>query len=119
MKSTKTLFASALLLLAPVAAHGCAATDFAIEGFKMKPSAGGRLSLAGQLVNHCSAAAAAQVRIEAKNASGSVVQARQGWPAGTSNIDPGKSADFDMGRMFRADPDVQTYSVSVVDVRTW
>ncbi|TBR37234.1 MULTISPECIES: hypothetical protein [Dyella] len=119
----KTLFAAAVLLLAPVASHAaCSAADFSIEGFKMKATgngAGQRLSLAGQLVNHCKEPAAAQVRIEAKDASGKVLQTKQAWPAGTANISPGQTADFDLGRLFRYESDVQDFTVSVADVRTW
>ena len=118
----KTLLVVALLL-APVASHAaCAATDFAISDFKMKSSGSGtgmRLSLAGQLTNHCGSAAAAQIRIEAKDAGGKVLQSKQGWPAGTSNIAPGEKVNFDLGRMFRYQPNMQDYTVSVVDVRTW
>jgi len=119
----KTLFAAALLLLAPVASHAaCSAADFAIKDFKMKSSGSGaglRLSLSGQLTNHCTQAAAAQVRIEAKDSGGKVLQSKQGWPAGTTNIAPGQSVDFDLGRLFRYETDMQDYTVSVSDVRTW
>ena len=68
----KRLIVSAVLLLAPLAAHAaCSSTDFAIQDFKMKASGSGsgvRLSLSGQLVNHCAEAATAQVKIEAKDA---------------------------------------------------
>ena len=118
----KTLLVAALLL-APVASHAaCTATDFAISDFKMKPSgsgAGMRLSLAGQLTNHCAAPAAAQIRIEAKDASGKVLQSKQGWPAGTANIGPGQSVSFDLGRLFRYESDMQDYTVSVAEVKTW
>lgn len=119
----KTLFAAALLLLAPVASHAaCSAADFAIKDFKFKSTGTGtglRLSLSGQLVNHCTEAAAAQVRIEAKDSGGKVLQSKQGWPAGTTNIAPGQSVDFDLGRLFRYESDMQDYTVSVSDVRAW
>lgn len=119
----KTLIAAAALLLAPVASHAaCSAADFSVEGFKIKAAGAGssqRLSLAGQLVNHCKEPAAAQVRIEAKDASGKVLQSKQAWPAGTANISPGQSADFDLGRLFRFESEVQDYTVTVADVRTW
>lgn len=118
----KTLLVAALLL-APVASHAaCAATDFAISDFKMKSSGNGtgmRLSLAGQLTNHCAGPAAAQIRIEAKDASGKVLQSKQGWPAGTANIGPGQSVSFDLGRLFRYESDMQDYTVSVAEVKTW
>ena len=118
----KILIAAALLL-APVASHAaCSATDFAISDFKMKSTGSGtgmRLSLAGQLTNHCGDAAAAQIRIEAKDASGKVLQSKQGWPAGTANIGPGQSVSFDLGRLFRYESDMQDYTVSVSAVKSW
>lgn len=116
----KAFIASAILLLAPLAAHAaCSPTDFAIQDFKPGAAAGARLSLRGELVNHCAAASAAQIRIEIKDSTGKVLEAKQAWPAGTSNIAPGDSVNFDLGRMFRAQPDMSTFTASVVDVRTW
>lgn len=119
----KTLFVAAALLLAPVVSHAaCSPTDFAISDFKMKSSGSGtgmRLSLSGQLTNHCAEASAAQVRIEAKDAGGKVLQSKQGWPAGTANIGPGQSVSFDLGRLFRYESDMQDYTVSVSEVKTW
>ena len=53
------------------------------------------------------------------DATGKVVASKQGWPAGTSNIEPGKSVDFDLGRLFRYTPDMQDYTVVVSDVKAW
>ncbi|QNK02538.1 hypothetical protein [Dyella telluris] len=119
----KTLIAAALFLSAPLAAHAaCAPTDFQVQDFKMKlvgAGAAARLSLTGQLVNHCAEAAAAQITIDAKDGSGKVLATKKGWPAGTTNIAPGQSVDFDLGRLFRFDPEMQQYTVGVADVRTW
>jgi len=120
----KSLIASALFLLVPAGAHAaCSASDFSIQDFKIKPIAtggfGGRVSLSGELVNHCSSQAAAQVRIEAKDASGNVIMAKQGWPAGTSNISPGQSVSFDLGRLFHYQSDMQSFTASVSSVRVW
>jgi hypothetical protein len=119
----KFLLASALLLLSPLAAHAaCAPTDFAITEFKPQVPASGstmRLRLAGELANHCASASAAQIRIEAKDASGKVLASKEGWPAGTSNIAPGETAKFDLGRLFRYQSDMETYTDSIVNVRTW
>ena len=80
----KILLASALFLLAPMAAHAaCSPTDFAVQDFKIAAS-GGRLSLKGQLVNHCAEPAAAQIAIDAKDSSGKVLASKKGWPAGTA-----------------------------------
>jgi hypothetical protein len=115
----KTLLASALFLLAPMAAHAaCSATDFAVQDFKISASSG-RLSLKGQLVNHCAEAAAAQISIQAKDSSGNVLVSKKGWPAGTANIAPGQSVDFDLGRLFRYQSDMQSFTAGVASVRTW
>ncbi|WP_243039344.1 hypothetical protein [Dyella sedimenti] len=119
----KTLIASTLLLFAPLAAHAaCSANDFTVQDFKMKitgAGAGARLSLSGQLVNHCAEPAAAQIVIDAKDGSGKVLQSKKGWPAGTTNIGPGQTVDFDLGRLFRFDPEMQSYTIGIADVRTW
>ncbi len=119
----KTLLACALLALVPLAAQAeCSPTDFAIKDFKTATTGSGaaiRLSLSGELVNNCGTPSAAQIRIQAKDASGNILQAKQGWPAGTTNIAPGASAKFDLGRQFRFQSDMSTYAVSVVAVRSW
>ncbi|WP_233840723.1 hypothetical protein [Dyella sp. 2HG41-7] len=119
----KTVLAATLLLVAPIAAHaGCAATDFAIQDVKVAATGTGiatHLSVKAKLVNNCASAAAAQIRLDAKDGSGNVLVSKQGWPAGTTNIGPGQSVDFDMGRLLHYQSDMQTYSLSVVDVRAW
>ena len=118
----KSLIAATLLLVAPIAAHACAATDFAIQDVKVSATGTGtatRLSVKGKLVNNCSAAAAAQVRLDAKDGSGSVLASKEGWPSGTTNISPGQAVDFDLGRLLHYQPEMQSYSLSVVDVRAW
>ncbi len=119
----KTLFVSALLLLAPLVVNAeCAPTDFAVKDFKTATTGTGaaiRLSLSGELVNKCTTPSAAQIRIEARDANGNVVQTKQGWPAGTTNIAPGQSAKFDLGRQFRFQSSMATYAVTVVAVRAW
>jgi len=116
----KVLAASAVLLLAPLAAQAaCAPTDFAIKDFKPSAATASRISLRGELVNNCAAASAAQIRIDIKDDAGSVIQSKQAWPAGTSNIAPGSTVNFDLGRMFRYQSGMSSFTVSVVDVRTW
>ncbi|TAL75537.1 MAG: hypothetical protein EPN56_00685 [Rhodanobacter sp.] len=116
---TRYWMGCAVLLLSPLAAHAtCAPTDFAIMDFKPAVQAA-RMSLPGELVNHCATAAAAQIRIDIKDASGKVIQTRQAWPAGTSNIAPGDKVTFNLGRMFRPSPEIESFTASVVDVRTW
>jgi hypothetical protein len=41
------------------------------------------------------------------------------WPAGTGNIGPGDKVSFDVGRLFRYQSDMDTYTVSIINVRTW
>ncbi|WP_426662814.1 hypothetical protein [Rhodanobacter aciditrophus] len=119
----KNLLVSAALLLAPLAAHAaCTPHDFAIEDFKPAVNNAGmstRIALRGELVNHCAAASAAQIRVDIKDSSGKVMQSKQAWPAGTSNIAPGDKVDFDLGRMFRFQPGMEAFTATVVDVRTW
>ncbi|HUB91304.1 MAG TPA: hypothetical protein VMA74_16390 [Dyella sp.] len=118
----KTVLAATLLLVAPIAAHACAATDFAIQDVKVAAVGNGiatRLSVKGKLVNNCTSAAAAQVRLDAKDGSGNVLASRVGWPAGTTNVSPGQSVEFDLGRLLHYQSDMQSYSLSVVDVKSW
>jgi hypothetical protein len=119
----KTLLAATLLLVSPIAAHAaCAATDFAIQDVKVAAVGTGiatRLSVKGKLVNNCAAPAAAQVRLDAKDGSGNVLASKMGWPAGTTNISPGQAVDFDLGRLLHYQSDMQSYSLSVVDVKAW
>lgn len=119
----KTTLLFAVLMISPLAAQAaCAPTDFAIKEFKTGLNGTGstaRLSLSGELVNNCAEASAAQIRIEAKDDSGNVVQTKQGWPAGTANIAPGEAAKFDLGRQFRFQTSMTSYTVSVVAVRAW
>lgn len=119
----KLVIAIALSAAAPLAAQAtCAPKDFAIDGFAVKLQQGSgmpRFSMKGNLVNKCAEPAAAQIRIDAKDANGKVIASKQGWPAGTSNIEPGKSVDFDLGRLFRYSADMQDYTVVVSDVKAW
>jgi hypothetical protein len=119
----KTLLVSAVLLFALLGSHAdCNPKDFSIKDFKPAFSNTGsmtRLSLRGQLVNNCAAASAAQIRVDIKDDAGNVVQSKQAWPAGTSNIAPGDGVSFDLGRMFRYQSGMSSFTVSVVDVRTW
>jgi hypothetical protein len=119
----KTLLVSALLLLAPFAVQAeCAQTDFAIKDFKTEVTGSGsaiQLTLSGELVNNCTAPSAAQVRIDAKDSNGNIIQSKRSWPAGTTNIAPGASTKFDLGRQFHFRPGMATYTATVVTVRAW
>lgn len=119
----KTTLLLASLLLLPLAAHAvCAPTDFAIRDFKTSVNGSGitaRIMLSGELVNNCTDPSAAQIRIDAKDGDGKVIQSKEGWPAGTTNIAPGATAKFDLGRRFRYRPDMTSYTVSVIAVRAW
>ncbi|HXD36795.1 MAG TPA: hypothetical protein VN624_09060 [Rhodanobacter sp.] len=118
----KSLLISSLLLLAPVAVHAeCSIKDFAITEFTPSAASGlsGKLSLRGQLLNNCTAASAAQIRIELKDSAGNVLQSKKAWPAGTSNITPGQTVQFDLGRLFHYERDIASFTASVVNVRSW
>ena len=119
----KTLLVSALLLLAPMVVNAeCSPSDFSIREFKTEVNGSGaaiRLTLSGELVNKCASPSAAQISIEARDASGKVIQTKKGWPAGTTNIAPGEAAKFDLGRQFRFQPNMATYAATVIAVRSW
>lgn len=117
-----TLMIASLLFLPMAAQAACAPTDFVIKEFKTAVSGSAstaRLSLSGELLNNCNDASAAQIRIDAKNSEGKVIQSKEGWPAGTTNIAPGASAKFDLGRRFRFQEEMASYTVSVISVRAW
>lgn len=117
----KMLLAAVALAAAPLAAHAdCTVKDFSIQNFKVVAVHPNQpMRMPGDLVNNCVQPAAAQVEIMAKDASGNVVEKRKGWPAGTSNIAPGQSMHFDMGRMFRFRPSMHDYTLKIVSVRSW
>ena len=119
----KTLIASALLLALPFGAHAaCSATDFWVKDFKTEVTGSTinrHIALSGELVNGCAAPAAAQLKVIAKDASGNVVASKSAWPAGTSNISPGKSVNFDLGRLIHYSPEMQSFAISIVSVRAW
>lgn len=118
----KLILAAAALMLAPVIAHAdCTAADFKVASFQVQTGdvSNPVMRMPGTLVNDCAQPAAAQILIEAKSDNGSVVQQRKFWPGGTANIGPGKSVKFDAGSMFHFVPNMKTYSVAIVSVRTW
>lgn len=119
----KTLLASALCLIVPLGAHAaCSPNDFSIKDFKtevVSTTMNKRVALSGELVNSCSAPAAAEVRVVAKDGSGNVVATKSAWPAGTSNISPGKAISFDLGRLIHYSPEMQSFAISIVSVRAW
>lgn len=117
----KLIIAAGALLLAPVVAHAdCTAANFKVASFEVHVAPGNStMTMPGTLQSSCSTPAAAQIEIEAKSDDGSVVQQRKFWPAGTSNIAPGGSVTFDAGRMFHFRPNMKSYSVTIVSVRSW
>lgn len=119
----KPLLVSALLLVAPLGAHAaCSPTDFSVRDFKTEvtgSTVSRHVALSGELVNSCSAPAAAQLKVVAKDANGNVVASKSAWPAGTSNISPGKSVSFDLGRLIQYNPEMQSFAISIVSVRAW
>ena len=118
----KKLLVASVLLLAPLAAHAeCGIKDFAITDFKpsVARSLNNRLSLEGQLMNNCATPSAAQIRVEIKDDSGRVIQTKKAWPAGTSNITPGQTVKFDLGRLFHYEQGMASFTASIVSVRSW
>ncbi len=118
----KRLLISSVLLLAPLAIHAqCTIKDFAITEFTPGADSGmtGKLSLHGQLMNNCTTASAAQIQVEIKDDAGTVLQSRKAWPAGTTNITPGQTVQFDLGRMFHYQRGMTSFTASIVSVRAW
>jgi hypothetical protein len=118
----KSLLVSCVLLPVPVVVHAeCTIKDFAITEFT--PSAAresaGKLSLHGVLVNNCHTASAAQVEVQIKDSAGNVLQSKKAWPAGTSNVTPGQTVQFDLGRLFHYQADMASFTASIVSVRAW
>jgi len=119
----KTLIAATFLLLLPVGAHaGCTIKDFAIANFTPGLASVGsstRITLRGDLVNHCAEAAAGQIRIDIKDDKGTVLQSKDVWPAGTGNVPPGETVHFDVGRLFRYKDGMSAFTATITDVRIW
>lgn len=118
-----SLLVSVLCLFTPMAANAaCGATEFVIKDFAVSAASSGmrsKMVMKGELVNNCAEPAAAQIEVQAKDGSGKVLQDKKGWPAGTTNIAPGKSVQFNLGRQFHYDPSMQTYTARIVTVRSW
>ena len=110
-----------LLATAPLAAQAaCTTSNFTVTHFATIPHPGlRRITISGDLVNQCGAPAAAQVRIIAKDAQGNVIESEQAWPAGSSNIQPGKSKPFNFGPLFSFSPSMSSFQVEIVSVREW
>lgn len=117
--------AAALVVLpiSHVAFAACSTSDFKIEKFEPseKERAMGKrvYSLRGSVSNQCAEPAAPQIKVEAKNDAGTVLRAEDGWPAGTNNIDPGKTVTFEFGPLFRYDEKIKFFGVKVADAKTW
>src|SRR3546814_20373527 len=69
------------------------------------------LSLKGVLVNNCAEAAAAELKVDAKNDGGEIIHTESGWPAGSNNIAPGARPEFDLGPLFRYNDKIQYFGV--------
>jgi hypothetical protein len=118
----KTLLMTTALLLAPMAVHAeCSIKDFAITEFTPSAASGlsGKLSLRGQLVNSCATRWAGMIRFVVMDDGGNVLLSMLAWPAGTSNITPGQSVSFDLGRLFHYQRNIASFTASVVKVRSW
>jgi hypothetical protein len=114
--------ALAVVFAAPAFAGACHPNDFAVKNFKIKIQQQGgrrRLKLSGELINHCSRAAGAQIRIVAKDKRGKVIERESGWPTGSTNIPPGASVKFNLGALFRYDPSMASFSAAIIAARSW
>ncbi len=110
-----------LLATAPLTAQAaCTSSGFTVTHFASVPHPNTRrISLSGDLVNQCSVPAGAQVRIIAKDAQGNVIESEQAWPAGSSNVQPGKAKQFNFGPLFEFSPNMSSFEVEIVKVREW
>ncbi len=118
----KSLLVSSVLLSLPLAVHAeCTIKNFAITEFTPGAASdlSGKLSLRGQLMNNCPTASAAQIRVEIKDDAGTILQSRKAWPAGTANITPGQTVQFDLGRLFHYQRGMASFTASIVSVRVW
>jgi hypothetical protein len=102
----------------------CGISDFSLENFKGEVinncSSGStcpKLRLTGLLRNKCLAAAGAQIKITALDASGSVIEAVAGWPANNQNIGSGSTYPFDISSIMRYRPGMKSFSAQVLEVR--
>lgn len=105
------------------AVAACSSDDFKIASFEPseKERAGGRkvYSLKGVLVNNCAEAAAAELKVDAKNDGGDIIHTETGWPAGSNNIAPGASAEFDLGPLFRYNSKIKYFGISISSTKSW
>lgn len=116
----KLLVFALFAAVAPVAAHAdCSAKDFSLQDVKVAVVSGARMSIKGKLTNNCASAAAAQVKVAALDSSGSVLASRDGWPGGTTNISPGQTVDFDLGRLIHYQDGMANYQLTVDTVKVW
>jgi hypothetical protein len=116
-------FAACLAHVSGDAMAACGPDAFKIESFEPseKTRAGGRkvYSLKGVLVNTCAEPAAAELRVDAKNDGGEIVRSETGWPAGSNNIAPGASENFDLGPLFRYDDKIKYFGISINNTKSW
>lgn len=103
----------------------CEISDFVIHDFKptiydvCRRTPCPELSLTGKLKNKCPNPASAQVKIAAKDGNGNVIATVKGWPGFTRNIRPGDSYPFNLGPLMRYRPGMKTFSIQIIDVKTW
>lgn len=101
----------------------CGPKDFDVEDFKVsvphKTGGRQRFTLSGNLINHCSEPAAAQIRVIARDANGRDIKFEDGWPAGSNNIAPGQSVSFDFGPLFKYDPRIDQFAIAIAETKTW
>jgi hypothetical protein len=120
----KYVFLAIAMMLPGMIWAGCSSSDFRVEAFAVEvDNCVGRrcprLNVTGRLVNNCQAAAGAQVKVEAMDNRGNVIDTVDGWPAMTENLAPGEAAEFDFGPLFRYRSGMVDFSVAVTEVRSW
>jgi|GEM_PF-237555 len=121
------VLATALLVIpftGTAAMAACSSSDFDVQNFELSvDNCRGRncprLIIKGELINNCGSAAAARVEVEAMTGGGRVVDSVDGWPARTSNLDPGERIAFDFTGMMSFERNMEDFSVSIVEVREW
>ncbi|MEA5444229.1 hypothetical protein VCB98_00160 [Gammaproteobacteria bacterium AB-CW1] len=123
----KMVLLCSLLFVLPLAAPAwaaCSSGDFGVENFEIgidqcRGRNCPRVIIKGDLINNCDAPAAARIEIEALAGNGNVVNSVDGWPARTSNLDPGDRVSFDFTGMMTFERNMVDFSVSIVEVREW
>jgi hypothetical protein len=106
-----------------VAAGGRAACDQSqveVRLIKFYDKGGAHLymSVLGEIINHCSIPAGAQIRFVGRDAKGEIAAVRELWPASIRNIPAGGRSPFDL-TVFDYDRKIKNVDAEVIEVRQW